>query len=415
MSTRKQTKTNETRKTLRDEFTEFLTSEHVDEVEDITSYHNHVYSYKDLDDAYGVELELQNDSEETRTSITKFMRYKFRANVETDSSLDNTWYPLEIISQPYTKEEWTKNKELVYEFFDLIRDLDLYTDEQTGLHIHISKELFGETDAIRENNANKLILIIENYKREFLKFSRRDGERLGYCDFMSSYCKPYKDLYTIKNKKQYSHYKCINNDGRTYEYRLNLGTTDARTFIASLQLMWNLVEVIKRDDLTSLSFDDIVNLHAEYTELIDYCKALKIKNGTKVIDKTKTMELLQLRENNKVLKENWNYNKYIARVRELITNNMELYDASKQEFKNYNDLNCELGYIFTQTFIKNNNLYLHCRNINDLLSNYRVAYITDLETGTQSEKRIFNKNYKTQYRDAMQKLEELIKSKGGVI
>jgi predicted metal-binding protein len=94
---------------------------------------------------------------------------------------------------------------------------------------------------------------------------------------------------------------------------------------------------------------------------------------------------------------------------------MDLYIASKDEYKNYNDLNSELCFIYTQTFIKNNNLYLHCRNINDLLSNYRTAYIVDLKTGAQNEKRIFNKNYKTQYRDAMQKLEELIKSKGGVL
>lgn len=381
----------------------------------INGYHCQNNEWRNIHNGYGVELELQNEYYDTRDKLSRYLNYKFKMNIEKDSSLDNTSYPMECITQPYSISEWLSNKELIKQFFELIKNEGLYTDYQTGYHIHISKKLIGKNDTIRENNINKLILILENYKDTFKKFARR--EHFTYCNFMSNYQghKTYKDLYAIKRNKSYGHSTCINMDSNTYELRIFQGTTDANTFIATLQLTDNLVKVINKEDITNITFNDIVNLNPEYTELITYCKNNKISNNSKIIDKTKVKEILQLRENSRILKENYNYNKYIEKVRTLYINNEELYEESKKQYNERQDIYNELNYIFTKTYRNNNSIYYQFYEINSLLSRYRTKYIYNYKTDTSTEKRVFNEEYKSKYNELYNKLVKLITDKGGVI
>lgn len=383
----------------------------------IRQYHIQNNEYRDIHNGYGVELETGAPTNETRDKIARFLNYKYKMNIEQDSSIYCNNYGMEIITQPYTMDEWLNNKNLIKQFFELLKENDIQTNNTTGLHIHISKKLIGKNDTIRENNINKLILILENFKQTFVKLSKRTN--FSYCAFMSQYWghKTYKDLYTIKNNKTYGHNTCINKDNKTYELRIFNGTTDYLTFMAYLQLTFNLVNIISNDniDLTQLTFNDIINYNKEYKELIKYCKENKISNNSKIIDKTKIKELLQLKENSKTLKENYNYNKYISKVRQLLIDNMELYNKSKEEYNNNNDLYYDLKYIFTQTYKQNNSIYYQFYSINNLLAHYNTKKIIDLKTGQTTEKRTFNKQYKNDYKTMLDKLTDLIKSKGGVV
>lgn len=387
----------------------------------IGGYHHQSNAWRQIENGYGVELELHNDDYDIQDKLSRYLNYKLKMNIEEDGSLDDgSSYPMEIISQPYTQKEWQENKEKIYEFFELINDLGLWEDSTTGLHVHISKKLIGRNEETRENNINKLILILENYKSEFKKFARR--EDMYYCNFYSNKNgngKAFKDLFTIQEKKEYSHYSALCRDDKTYELRIFNSTTNANTFIATLQLVFNLVEIIQRDDLTDLTFNDIINYNKDYEELISYCKEMKISNNTKIIDKTQVVRLLQLKENTKILRKNYKYNEYIDKVRQLILNNMELYNKDKNDYLNESDLYNDLNYIFTQTYRKNNSIYYTTREINNLLSNYSCEriYIRDNKGNVieSKDKRVFNKIYGTDYSVKLNKLIELIESKGGVI
>ena len=410
-----QTKKEENKKTLLEEYKE-ISEDVLSGYNSINGYHCQNNEWRDIKNGYGVELEFSNDDYNTRDRLSRFLNFKYKMNIESDTSISGC-YPMEIISQPYTQKEWMSNKKKIAEFFELINYTGLNTDNSTGFHIHISKKLIGKNDVIRENNINKLILILENFKDTFIKFSRRDKARMRYCNFFSNYWgeKTYKDLYTIQQKKDYSHSVAINKDSKTYEIRIFKGTKNYIEFIATLQLVFNLVDIIQKEDLTSITFNDIINYNKDFKELITYCKENDIKNGSKIIDKTKIKELLRLKENTKILKENYNYNKYIDRVRTLILNNMELYNESKEDYNNNNEIYNQLRYIFTQTYKNNNSMFYQVKEINDMLSNYSTKYIFNYKTNENIEKRVFNKGYKNKYSEKLNKLEKLIKDKGGVI
>ena len=381
----------------------------------ISEYHDHNNNYRNITNGYGVELELENDDYEVQDKLSRFLNYKFKMNIEEDSSVDYSSYSMECISQPYTRKEWIKNKNIIKEFFELINYEGLYESDATGLHVHISKELFGKTETIQENNINKLILILENFKNDFIKFSRRTN--FNYCSWYSSYNydKPYKDLYEIQKKKSYSHNVAINRDNNTYEIRIFKGTTDPNEFIATLQLVFNLVDIVQLEDLTSITFNDIINYNKDFKELIAYCKENNIKNGAKIIDKTKLKEILQLKENTKILKENYKYNRYIDIVRTLINNNMELYQKSKEDYKNNSELYNELNYIYTKTYRNNTSIYYQVSMINELLSNFKVKTIYDYKTNEKQEKRVFNQYYKDDYKKKLDNLIKLIADQGGEV
>lgn len=415
-STKKQTKKQTKKRTLIQEFKDFIQSEEFYDYNDESSYHDHNNSYRDINNGYGVELETGVDYDENRERLARFLNYRFNANVEEDSSINAGSYDMELISQPYTQEEWLDNKELIHEFFDLLNYNENMVDSSCGFHVHISKKLLGSNEIIRENNINKLILILENYKNEFIKFSRRDKYNLGYCEYYSNKTsRKLRDIYSIKKVKEYDHYSAINMDSKTYELRIFNATLDANTFIATLQLVFNLVDIVKQDDLTQYSFNDIINYNNEFSELIEYCNDNNIKNASKIIDKTKIKELLQLKENSKILKENYMYNEYISRIRTLILNNIELYQKSESDYNGYNKMYNDLGYIFTRTYQENNSMYYTLKKINSLLSDYSTKTIYNLTTGEEQDKRVFNQYHKTNYKEYLKKLENIIKEQGGEI
>lgn len=414
MNTKKQIKENKI--TMKEEYTT-IENNILENYRGIRGYHTQNNEYRDIHNGYGIELETYTNDINVYSKLARYLNYKLKMNVEEDGSITGG-YGMELISQPYTKEEYLNNKDTIQEFFDLLNSVNQGVNNSTGLHVHISKKLIGKNDIIRENNINKLFLILENYKDTFTKFARRDKNYMRFCNYLSNYNysnKPYRDLFTIKNKKHYGHDVAINRDNKTYEIRIFKATLDYKTFIATLQMVFNLVEIINKEDISDITFNDIVNLHTEYTELIEYCKENKISNNNKLIDKTKTMELLQLKENSKILKENYNYNRYIEKVRNIILNNSELYSKSKEEYNTTNELYSNLNYIFTQTYKNSNSIYYQVKEINNLLSYYTTKNIVNLKTNEIIQKRVFNQEHKTKYNEYLTRLEKLIQKEGGAL
>ena len=99
-----------------------------------------------------------------------------------DGSLGNG---AEFVSHPMTLNYIMKNKNKFKECCDLLRNNDFRSHDggNCGIHIHISKNAFGNNESEIEKNVNKLILFTEFYRNELETFSRRDN--YGYCKFLS--------------------------------------------------------------------------------------------------------------------------------------------------------------------------------------------------------------------------------------
>ncbi len=169
-----------------------------------------------------------------------------------------------------------------------------------GLHFHINKKYFGNNDEEIENNIDKLILFTEYYKEKMINFSRRND--FGYCHFLGDAADLREEdrlniLKIKKAKKEVDRYMVINTKNiKTVEFRLIRGTLNYKTFMASLEFVFNLVRVIKNNEVTNISWNRVITF-GNNTFLSEYCKLRGIKSDNK---KMKDYSIVFLKEQNKI-------------------------------------------------------------------------------------------------------------------
>ena len=195
--------------------------------------------------------------------------YNSLVKFENDSSLGANG--IEIITQPMSMKYIMENVNKFAEGMRMIEELDYVSHDsgKCGMHIHVSKE------ALNDNIIDNLYLLFENFRNELVAFSRRTQDGMRWCRFMTdiSYHPDQMDEdYIKRNKPQGNdHGSCINSGQRnTVEFRLFRGTTKMKTFIANIQLIDNIVDIASKDNIEEITWDDIINLKPEYTELIAY-------------------------------------------------------------------------------------------------------------------------------------------------
>ncbi len=161
-----------------------------------------------------------------------------------DGSLSDDGF--EIVTQPHTYEAFMN-----IDWEGIVKVLEKYNykshDTTTcGLHVHLSRTLFGETKEIQEDNIAKVVKFYDDNYEDMFKVSRRKRNECHWAeDYMSTddvRCfdnideskKEYKNLV----KKRYiSRYRAVNvTNHDTIEFRLAKGTLN----IASLKAWVNL-------------------------------------------------------------------------------------------------------------------------------------------------------------------------------
>lgn len=224
---------------------------------------------------YGIELEvdtadtdLEYDKDDIVTDISDLTNRAFY--YQEDGSLSDDG--IEIISHPHTKEALD-----LLPLEDMCKMLikDGLRGHQAGgcgLHVHISRKLFGDTEEEQDNNILKMVQFYHSNWDDIVKFSRR--KNFSYCSKLP--CSTDEQLKAFVEKKgvSYGRYTAINltnTRADTVEVRIMRSTLNSHTLRATL----DFVDHIAKKSLT-ISDEDIKDpakwLEGISDRCIDYMK-----------------------------------------------------------------------------------------------------------------------------------------------
>ena len=257
----------------------------------------HEYSYKPVPDFYkctdenyeeygylGVELECdigdEYDEEKIYNAIKKITDdYSDKLYCKRDSSLSDIG-GVEVVSHPCTLNFHIN--ELGWDaILKTLLDGTLrghYTNSSAGIHIHMDRRYFGDTQEIQDLNIAKLMLIMSKfYTSHIVNFSRRKEDALRWCTDVGMTMDSTDNEYTVIDKmkkcKDRGRYQCINLcNQKTLEFRIFRSTLNLNTFIACLQfciVISDFAKHINLEDIPSCKWKDIF-LSSNYTELNKY-------------------------------------------------------------------------------------------------------------------------------------------------
>jgi len=155
-----------------------------------------------------------------------------------------------------------------------------YRSHQTstcGLHIHVNRSFFGDTYNEQENAIARVVYFVEAHWNELLRFSRRTEGSIMRWASRYGIEENTQLTYSKAKKGNMGRYVCVNlqNDS-TIEFRIFRGTLRYETFIATLQLIYEIcirAKALTDNEFESLSWGDFVlSLDNSKTELIEYLK-----------------------------------------------------------------------------------------------------------------------------------------------
>lgn len=150
-----------------------------------------------------------------------------------------------------------------------------------GLHVHVNRTAFGETEAEQEAAIARILYFFEKHWEELLKFSRRTprqlerwAQRYGYKD------QPMEILEQAKKGWRGERYTCVNlTNTNTVEFRMFRGTLKLNTLIATLMLLDRICDValyFTDEELKAMSWTTFVSGCAHMPELVQYLKERRL-------------------------------------------------------------------------------------------------------------------------------------------
>ena len=230
----------------------------------------------------GVELEIDNGGEDNFNAeklLTVANRYAEHIYCKHDGSINNGF---EMVSHPMTLDYHTNEMNWL-DIFEKAVSMD-YRSHQTGtcgLHIHVNRSAFGETDEQREDVISRIVYFVENHWNELLRFSRRTEANINRWANRYGISTTAKDTYKNAKEKHLGRYVAVNLENyNTIEFRIFRGTLRYETFIATLQLINEICRfAIQLDDkkMERLSWSEFVSLiPPERYELIKYLKSKRL-------------------------------------------------------------------------------------------------------------------------------------------
>lgn len=248
----------------------------------------HEYSYKPEPVFYGsgtryfgVELELDHGGEDGNNACAIMCKANLGRELvycKHDGSLDNGF---EIVTHPMTLDFHQTEMPWQNVLAEAVR-LD-YLSHQTGtcgLHVHVNRTAFGDTEESQEFAIARVLYIVEKFWDELLKFSRRTQSQLDRWAARYGYKEhPMQILDKAKERSGYGRYFAINLlNRRTIEFRMFRGTLKYNTLIATLQLVNKICEVavnLPDEPLKALAWTTFVSGIRE-PELVQYLKERRL-------------------------------------------------------------------------------------------------------------------------------------------
>lgn len=237
---------------------------------------------------------------------------------EEDSSLN--YGGVEIVSHPETYEYKLAHKENYRNLFKDLQELNYGNCGHAGLHFHVSRP--------SEDIISRIIVILESFKEEIKKLSRRNG-RFGWSKFLTDYYTGVENIKYQSSKylkedyvnKQHDRYLALNlNNSNTIEFRFFNGANNFEEFWGALQFIHNIMDIAYSDkELNTIQWKDLLQGEELIAQAIkqDVFEVEKFaKDTTAIYEKLKVVKQETKETIKKTLK---NFIKYINKQMENIT------------------------------------------------------------------------------------------------
>lgn len=222
----------------------------------------------------GVELEVDSGgyNQDVAREVIDILGDDF-VYCKYDGSLDDGF---EIVSHPATLEyhsqvDW--DGALQY-----LRDegYESHDAGTCGLHVHMNRKGFGNTEEEQELGISKVLFFIERHWNKVVKFSRRTPSQLD--EWASRYLcsSPEHPEYVLKYaKNDMSRYRAVNLCPRnTTEIRVFRGSLVYETFMATLQfcdLLYDISE-LSLEEVMDITWSQFKEMGSKYKEFTSYAE-----------------------------------------------------------------------------------------------------------------------------------------------
>lgn len=225
----------------------------------------------------GVELEMEFPTDSYRTDAAEYIRTSVRYGdfyeCKEDSSLED--YGLECVTQPATLLYHVTGYDDLMLSAGTLFDAVSHDSGNCGLHVHIDRAFFNDTNIDRACYRAGYILdtLISNNEPYVLRFTRRTYSQLNRWAQTVVTCRD-KERRTFVEKfgdyraAKYTRYQAVNMDNdETIELRLFRGTLNRETYYATLEFAAALA-LIARALLPVPEFADTMSWQDVKTEVV---------------------------------------------------------------------------------------------------------------------------------------------------
>ena len=238
---------------------------------------------------FGVELEIDEageDSDNARRLLAIANQGQPRLYCKHDGSLDDGF---ELVTHPMSLSY--HRTEMPWEA--LLREAVHmgYLSHQSGtcgLHIHVSREAFGDTYAHQEAAIARVLYFFEKHWEELLKFSRRTQRQLDRWAARYGYRDCPRDILDRAKSGHAGRYTCVNlQNTATVEFRIFRGTLKRNTLLASLELVDKICQLalyLSDEEMQGLAWTTFVSSLREQDcpELVQYLKERRLYTNSPV-------------------------------------------------------------------------------------------------------------------------------------
>ena len=230
---------------------------------------------------FGVELELDEGGEcdDKAGQLLNACAYKGLKllYIKHDGSLSDG---MELVSHPMTLAFHQREMPWRDVFREAVRMG--YTSHQArtcGLHIHVNRTAFGDTEQEQEDVIARILYFVENHWNELLRFTRRTRNQMEQWAARYGRKDDPKAVLDHAKRNEFERYKCVNlTNTETIEFRMFRGTLKWNTFLATLQMVNRICDValyLSDQEVQDLTWTDF-SAGCTEPELVQYLKERRL-------------------------------------------------------------------------------------------------------------------------------------------
>lgn len=208
---------------------------------------------------FGKEIELEPKGYSNVSGVINAIENNINAVGMHDGSLADGG--VEVVTHPESWEYLQEHKQNYINFFEEIKNLDYGNDGGCGLHFHVSRP--------NENVIARVIVLLESFKSEIKKLSRRSDTQLrSWAKFLTDSGEEdsikYQSMKYLKDKYVkgwHDRYYALNlQNDKTIEFRFFNGVNTFEQFWGALQFIHNIMEIAldEEKDITTVSWKDLL-------------------------------------------------------------------------------------------------------------------------------------------------------------